>query len=124
MREQTPRFATFALLVLACGLAGIYGLLLHWRQLDAKLPETLGLLLAAGALYVAGVYFVNQFTLGPSALLIVLAGAVAFRALLLPLPPTFSEDTYRYQWEGRVQRLKINPYTVAPASPGLEWVQD
>ena len=48
--------------------------------------------------------------------MVILAGAVAFRIIFLPQPPALSDDVYRYQWEGRVQRSGYNPYTVTPAS--------
>lgn len=46
-------------------------------------------------------------------------GAVVFRMLLVPLPPTLSDDIYRYVWEGRVQAVGVNPYVQAPAAPEL-----
>lgn len=48
-----------------------------------------------------------------------LAGAVVFRALLLPSPPTLSDDVQRYLWEGRVVRNGANPYLHPPADPAL-----
>jgi hypothetical protein len=48
-----------------------------------------------------------------------------FRLYLLPLdPPPLSDDVYRYQWDGRVERARINPYTVTPALPALRRFED
>ena len=51
--------------------------------------------------------------------LAVLAAALAVRALLLPSPPSLSDDLYRYLWEGRLVGLGGNPYLTAPADPSL-----
>jgi hypothetical protein len=57
-------------------------------------------------------------------LLVIVLGALFFRLCLLPREPTLSTDVYRYQWEGRVERLHINPYTVYPAMPALSRLGD
>ncbi len=82
------------------------------------MPEFVALALAAGVLYLAGVYFVELFQLGAAALVIILGGALAFRLCVLPAGLSLSTDAYRYQWEGRVQRSGINPYTTNPAALG------
>ncbi len=81
-------------------------------------------MLLAGILYLAGVYIVQRYRCGPAALLIVLGASVIFRLFFLSLSPTLSEDVYRYQWEGRIVRAGINPYTVYPALPSLRWAQN
>lgn len=57
-------------------------------------------------------------------LLPLLAGAVAFRALLVSLDPMLSHDLYRYVWEGRVQAGGFNPFVHAPDSPLLQPFRD
>jgi hypothetical protein len=115
---------TLGLLVLAGGLGVIFSLIGRWRNLPNSVPEFIALSLGAGALYVAGVYFVERFILGPSALLVIVLGALFFRLCLLPREPALSSDVYRYQWEGRVERLHINPYIVYPAMPALSGLED
>lgn len=88
------------------------------------MPEFTGLLLLAGILYVIGVLWVERFRLGVTALLIILAGAVLFRVVLLPARSTPSDDVYRYQWDGRAQRAHLNPYVVFPNSEELDWLQN
>ncbi len=56
-----------------------------------------------------------------SAVLIVTA---LLRLLLLPLPPTLSDDTLRYAWDGKVVRAGFNPYLLAPEAPELEPLRD
>ncbi|HKV58314.1 MAG TPA: glycosyltransferase 87 family protein, partial [Ktedonobacteraceae bacterium] len=50
---------------------------------------------------------------------IVLAGALILRALLLPLPPGFSRDSWRYLWDARVTLHGFSPYVYRPISAPL-----
>ena len=47
---------------------------------------------------------------------IILAGAFVLRALLLPLPPGFSRDSWRYLWDARVTLHGFSPYVYTPGS--------
>ncbi len=40
--------------------------------------------------------------------------AVLFRLALMGLPPSLSDDAYRYVWDGLVQQNGINPFRLAP----------
>lgn len=53
---------TLGLLVLSGGLGAIFSLIGRWRNLQYSVPEFIALSLAAGVLYVAGVYLVERFT--------------------------------------------------------------
>ena len=122
-RFRFPRLSDLALLVLAGGLAAIFH---RWTRQDLAqhVPEFIALSLLAGVFYLAAIYLVDRFRPGVLALLIILGAGIAFRLLLLPAQPALSGDVYRYQWEGRVQRRGINPYTVFPAAPGLEGLEN
>lgn len=48
-----------------------------------------------------------------------LAGAVALRALCLPLAPALSDDLHRYLWEGRLVLEGVNPYLTSPNDPSV-----
>jgi alpha-1,6-mannosyltransferase len=116
--------ATLGLLAAAAGMGAIFAWLARRPNLDACVPEFIALMLAAGVLYFAAIYLIERFRPGSLALLVILAGAVVFRLALLPRPPALSDDVYRYQWEGRVERAGHNPYTVTPTSPGLASLED
>lgn len=88
------------------------------------MPEFIALLLLAGILYMIGVFWVERFRLGITALIIILASAILFRVTLLPARSTPSDDVYRYQWDGRAQRAHLNPYVVFPDSEELSWLQN
>lgn len=115
---------TLGLVALAAVLTAIFRWVARQQDLYARMPEFIGLLLLAGILYVIGVFWVERFRLGTAALIIIVASAVLFRVILLPSKSTLSDDVYRYQWDGRVQRAHFNPYVVFPNSPGLEWLQN
>ena len=59
-----------------------------------------------------------------SALIVILAGAVAMRLALLFVEPYLSTDIYRYIWDGRVQAAGINPYRYVPNAPELAQLRD
>ena len=50
--------------------------------------------------------------------------AVGFRLVLLFLPPSLSDDSYRYIWDGLVQVHGFNPYQCQPEDPALADLQD
>jgi alpha-1,6-mannosyltransferase len=125
LETRWPRgIVTLGLAALAAVLTGIFRWVERQQDLDARMPEFIGLLLLAGILYVLGVFWVERFRLGATALLIILAGAVLFRIALLPARSTPSDDVYRYQWDGRAQRAHLNPYVVFPNLPELDWLQN
>jgi hypothetical protein len=55
---------------------------------------------------------------------LVLAAAALVRAPWLLAPPTFSDDVYRYVWEGRVWAAGFNPFSFAPSDPALVGLRD
>ena len=107
-----PRFAArrvdgvlaLGFAALGAGLTAIFRWVARQPDLEARMPEFIGLLLVAGILYVIGVFCVD--------------------AVLLLSPSTLSDDVYRYQWDGWAQRAGFNPYLVFPNAPGLAWLQN
>ena len=106
------------MLALAVGISGIFCHIGRTPDLKTHVPEFIALMLGAGVLYLAGIYVVEHFKLGAAALIIILGAALAVRLVVLPAGLSISTDAYRYQWEGRVQRAGINPYTTNPAALG------
>jgi alpha-1,6-mannosyltransferase len=123
--HTTSRYLTpLGLMLIALALGGILKSIRHYQPLENHVPEFIALMLLAGALYLLGVFVVQRYECGPSALFVILGATAVFRLFFLPLSPTLSEDIYRYQWEGRIVRAQINPYTVYPAMPEFKWAQD
>jgi alpha-1,6-mannosyltransferase len=50
--------------------------------------------------------------------ILLFAVAIALRVIALPLVP--SDDLWRYEWEGKIQRAGFNPYLIAPDDPKLD----
>jgi len=121
-----PRFGRQALL--AAGgvvLLGIcFELVRRLGNLKLYVVETISLGLAAGIAYLILLYLFEHSSDDRSAFWMILAGAVLFRALLLPLPPTLSDDMYRYIWDAKVQQDGHNPYALRPDDPSLAHLRD
>jgi len=50
--------------------------------------------------------------------------AVAFRLLFATVPPSLSDDVWRYLWDGEVAAAGINPYRFAPDDLALSGLRD
>ena len=81
---------------------------------------TITLLLLAFVFYWRGVRRIEHLQKAGGILWI----ALALRLLLLPLPPTLSDDTLRYVWDGRVATAGFNPYLHAPEDEVLAPLRD
>lgn len=55
---------------------------------------------------------------------IVLGGALLFHLVLVPAPYAFSDDIFRYIWNGRVSAAGIDPYRYPPGDPALAALRD
>lgn len=108
-----------ALALLAALLEAAFLGLRRLHPLDENVVGVIAAGLASSIVYLAAAYFVLSWRQStPAALAVVLLAAVIFRATLFPLPPTLSNDLYRYQWEGESQRAGRNPYLTTPAATG------
>lgn len=55
---------------------------------------------------------------------VILLGALVLRAMLLPLPPGLSRDSWRYLWDARVTLHGFSPYVYAPFDKALVPLRD
>lgn len=55
---------------------------------------------------------------------VILVGAVVLRAILLPVPPDLSHDSWRYLWDARVTLHGYSPYVYAPSDPHFLHLRD
>lgn len=109
------------MLTLALPLAGVHLGLLAVFDLSSRLLPSL-VLLALG--FVALGWSVRRLACDPPTATGVLVVALALRAILLPLPPTLSDDLLRYVWDGRVATAGHNPYLLAPEDEELASLRD
>lgn len=98
----------------------VHGALLAVFDLAARPRITVLLLVAA---FVAWGWAARRLESTRSEAL-VLGVAIILRLLLLPLPPTLSDDTLRYVWDGRVTAAGFNPYLHPPESETLAPLRD
>jgi hypothetical protein len=75
---------------------------------------------AAAITYVVGLALLPRARWTRRRLTIALVLAALWRLPLLARDPTLSTDVYRYIWDGRVQRARLNPYTSTPSDPALQ----
>jgi len=77
-------------------------------------------LLAAGIAYLLALReFFAASVLPRRAVALGLLLAAVWRIEFLRLPVGSDDDIHRYVWDGRLQRLGYNPYTVIPADPAM-----
>lgn len=74
----------------------------------------------AGAAYLLAIRELFSTPEFPRRVIVIgLALAAVWHLLFLLKPPGADDDIHRYVWDGRVQRLGYNPYTLVPSEPGL-----
>ena len=115
----------------ALELAGLGAALTFTIFLMARLPSWRhdlgafqGLFTLAFACYALTVARLPRYAALPGVGWAVLAVAVATRIALLPVPPSLSDDLYRYVWEGRVLLHGGNPWRQSPLDPALMSLRD
>jgi hypothetical protein len=82
------------------------------------------LALAAGIVYLIALFGFGQTRASRAAFILLIFGALVFRATLWPLMPTLSDDLQRYRWDAKVQANGGNPYSLAPNDPRLSYLRD
>jgi hypothetical protein len=80
--------------------------------------------LAAGIVYLIALYAFTRTPATRTTTILLIFGAIVFRATLWPMLPTLSDDLQRYRWEGKVQAEGWNPYGIAPNDPRLANLRD
>jgi hypothetical protein len=73
--------------------------------------------------FIAAAWLLRKVPIGPAVALILLGG-IAVQALAVSAPPRYSDDSYRYIWDGRVQAAGIDPYQYVPAATQLTGLRD
>jgi hypothetical protein len=119
MIARVPTAPVLALL--AALLEAVLLALRRQHPFDENVVEVVAVGLAASVVYFIAAWLAAalQQSTRPTMTIILLA-AVLFRLTLLDLPPTLSDDLYRYQWDGQLQLAGGNPYLLAPdAHPRL-----
>ncbi|MGH9630061.1 MAG: hypothetical protein ACRD7E_17225 [Bryobacteraceae bacterium] len=107
-------------IVIALAIESLFVALYAFGDLSRRITETILLLLLTTTVYLLSVFFVLRLARSSRRfILFVFLAALVFRATVWPLFPAFSDDVYRYRWEGKLQDAGGNPYQVRPNDP--EW---
>lgn len=109
-------------LVTACGMAALEAIFLwlhHLGNLKIAIIPAMTAFLAAGIIYFIALFALEHTSDRRVAVWIIVGGALLFRLTLLPLPPSLSDDLYRYRFDGRTQLAGWNPYSQPPDDPRL-----
>jgi hypothetical protein len=114
--------------LLAAGLAACW---IGMRRIDNLRNDpvlTITTLLVTSSLYLVSSHWIlrpRPRIQPPHLYLFILASAIGFRLICWPLYPAFSDDIFRYHWEGKLQAVGGgNPYLVAPSDPNWAWLRD
>lgn len=126
MSRTTLQLAGLGALLLLLTLAG---LVLDLPRADSGLTPfqreaVVGILIVAGAIYLAAVFVVLRHVSSRHAIWIVLGVAVLMRVAFVFAQPALSSDIYRYVWDGKVQNAGINPYRYIPTDAHLSKLRD
>jgi hypothetical protein len=117
-----------AALVAGGALAAAAGTALSWRIASGSRirgePDTLLTAIAIWWLVFAAGAACLLHAPRRTALVVVLAGAIAMRVAALAGAPALSNDLERYAWDGRVQAAGIDPYRYPPTAPQLTRLRD
>ena len=111
-------------------IAACYLALAALHDLRGSPRRSIIILLGAGFVYALACLWLHRRWAGFSAatarsvVIAIVLGAIAFRVILLAVPPSLSDDVYRYRWDGRVQAAGMNPYAEPPASSELAALRD
>ncbi len=117
----------YGLLLLALIMEAIFARMRVHTDLRHHVVETVTLLLATSLFYLLSVWLILQKSPLPETgtpIRWVLLAALLFRATVFPLYPAFSDDLYRYRWEGKIQIAGFNPYTTAPQDQRIAPLRD
>ncbi len=112
----TPSARLYGLSLILCGTLLVFG-----RITDpvGSPPYLVALAVAAVTYLLAIREFIRTPHYPRHVILVCLLISVVWRVPFLMMPLGPDDDIHRYLWDGRVQRLGYNPYTVIPADPAL-----
>lgn len=102
-------------------LAGHAGLLLVFDLASHPFGSLILIAVAFAGLWAVARAAAHRRSMSAATLLSV---AAILRVLLLPLPPTLSDDVLRYVWDGRVMAAGFNPYALTPEAAELRGLRD
>jgi hypothetical protein len=122
--KNQNRWSWFCPLVAAIALEAAFLRMHHLYYLKNHAIGFIELGLAAGLAYLLALYGFTRTRAKRTTTILLIFGAIVFRATLWPMLPTLSDDLQRYRWEAKVQAAGWNPYAIAPEDPRVAGLRD
>jgi alpha-1,6-mannosyltransferase len=115
----------WVLLPLGGGLIAAYYLAIRLGDLRKNTVSFEIIFFSAFLLYgISCLYFLRSNNGKGHTLFLIFGFAFVMQGILTLMPPTLSDDMYRYVWDGRVQAQGISPYQFPPNAPELSQLRD
>ena len=77
----------------------------------------LAVYLILSTFYLIAVRIVTAHAVSRNVSIFIILAALVFRVIAWSQPPQFSDDVFRYRFEGQVQAHGLNPYLIRPSDP-------
>jgi hypothetical protein len=123
VNQLNDRRSVAVFVSLGGALTIVYASVAMLHEYDARPTIAMMGPLLSFTLYLAAVGVANRLS-GRTVLASAALFGATFRLLMLPEAPFFSDDFFRYLWDGLVQRHGINPYQFAPSDSELAGIDD
>jgi len=98
-------------------MAGLV-LLIVRSSLDPARIRPLPLIIGAWLAFLVAAWLLRKVP-RRTAVVLILLGGIGLQAVAVSVPRAFSNDLYRYMWDGRVQAAGIDPYQYVPTATQL-----
>src|SRR6266700_2253826 len=103
---------------LALSVAAVLLLLVVRPGLDPARLRPLPLILGAWRAFLVAAWLLRKVP-KRTAVVLILLGGIGLQTVAVSVPRAFSNDLYRYMWDGKVQAAGIDPYQYVPTATQL-----
>src|SRR6266568_2013125 len=103
---------------LALSVAAVLLLLVVRPSLDPANLRPLPLIIGAWLAFLVAAWLLRKVP-KRTAVVLILLGGIGLQAVAVSVPRAFSNDLYRYMWDGKVQAAGIDPYQYVPTATQL-----
>ena len=103
---------------LALSVSAVLVLLTVRPSLDPARIRPLPLIIGAWLAFLVAAWLLRTVP-RRTAVVLILLGGIALQAVAVSAPRAYSNDLYRYMWDGRVQAAGIDPYRYVPTATQL-----
>jgi hypothetical protein len=102
----------------ALSVAAVLLLLVVQPSLDPAQLRPLPLIIGAWLAFLVAAWLLRKVP-RRTAVVLILLGGIGLQAVAVSVPRAYSNDLYRYMWDGRVQAAGVDPYQYVPTATQL-----